>query len=80
MNPIIAMLAALAFSSAIFAQNAGQTGTKKAQVPARVPDLTGVWADITETAPTFNPKADPSFQPWAEAKWKAVKNTDPGQL
>jgi hypothetical protein len=81
MNPIFAMLAVLAFSSVMLAQTAGKSGAKKPQTPARVPDLTGVWADITDSTPTptFNTKEDPSFQPWAEAKWKANKNTDPGQ-
>src|ERR1700738_3319892 len=79
MNPIFAMLAMLAVSFVILARTAGQSEGKKNQTPARVPDLAGVWADISDTAPTFNPKEDPSFQPWAEVKWKATKNTDPGQ-
>jgi hypothetical protein len=80
MDPIFAVLAVLAFSSAMLAQTAASSGAKKTQTPAQVPDLTGVWADISDAAATFNPKADPSFQPWAEAKWKTTRNTDPGQL
>ena len=52
---------------------------KKDHPAAHAPDLTGVWANITDSAPTFNASDGPSFQPWAEAKWKANKNTDPGQ-
>ena len=79
MEPIFAILTVLAFSPVILAQTAGQPGTKKAQAAVHAPDLTGVWANITEMGPTFNPKEDPSFQPWAEVKWKANKNDDPGQ-
>jgi len=76
------LAAALAFSPGILAQTSGGSGksaAKKAPAAAHTADLSGVWADITEYGPTFNPKEDPSFQPWAEAKWKANKNTDPGQ-
>jgi hypothetical protein len=78
-HPIFAAIAALAFSPVILAQTAANPGTKKTQPAVHTPDLTGVWANITEMGPTFNPKEDPSFQPWAEAKWKANKNIDPGQ-
>ena len=57
----------------------GKREQKRPKVPVHAPDLTGVWANITEMGPTFNPKEDPSFQPWAEVKWKANKNDDPGQ-
>jgi hypothetical protein len=79
MDRIFAMLAVFAMSPMIFAQTAAQSGVKKAQIPVHIPDLNGVWADISESAPTFNPKVGPSFQPWAEAKWQAIKHTDPGQ-
>ncbi len=75
-NPMFAILTMLAFSPVILAQTAGQPGAKK---KAHTADLNGVWANITESGPTFNPKESPSFQPWAEAKWKANKNDDPGQ-
>ena len=79
-NPIFAVLAVLAFSSGTLAQTAAPSGAKKTQTPAHVPDLGGVWADISDAPATFNPKADPSFQPWAEAKWKTIQHTDPGQI
>src|SRR3984893_15889861 len=78
-NAIFAMLAALAFSPGILAQTAKHSGTKKPEPALPAKDLTGVWANITESGPTFNPRVEPSFQPWAEAKWKANKNDDPGQ-
>jgi len=76
---VFAILTVLAFSPAILAQTSERSPAKKAQIAAHAPDLSGVWANITPSGPTFNPKADPSFQPWAEAKWKVTKNTDPGQ-
>ncbi len=79
MNPIFAMLTVLAFSPVMFAQTAAPSGAKKTQTSVHPPDLTGVWANITESGATFNPKEAPSFQPWAEAKWKTNKNDDPGQ-
>jgi hypothetical protein len=79
MNSIFAMLTVLAFSPVILAQTAGQSKAKEAKTAVHAPDLTGVWANITESSATFNPKEDPSFQPWAEAKWKANKDDDPGQ-
>ena len=75
---IFAIFTVLAFSSVMLAQNAEHPGTKKTQAAAHTADLTGVWANITEMGATFNPKEDPSFQPSAEAKWKANKNDDPG--
>jgi hypothetical protein len=78
-GPILSLLMALAISPGLLAQTATKPSSKKMEAPAQTRDLTGVWANITESAPTFNPKEDPSFQPWAEAKWKANKNTDPGQ-
>jgi|SRR5579863_2775268 hypothetical protein len=78
-GPILSLLMALAISPGLLAQTASKPSSKKTEAPAQTPDLSGVWANITESAPTFNPKEDPSFQPRAEAKWKANKNTDPGQ-
>jgi len=75
-----AILTVLAFSPVMLAQTAGQPATKKTQPAVHPPDMTGVWANISETGATFNPRADPSFQPWAEAKWKANRNADPGQI
>lgn len=79
MDSIFAMLTVLSFSPLVLAQTAGSSEAKKAKTAVHTPDLTGVWANITESSATFNPKEDPSFQPSAEAKWKANKNTDPGQ-
>jgi hypothetical protein len=79
MASMLAVLAGFAFSPMTFAQTAVAAGPKTSKAAARAPDLTGVWANITESSATFNPKEDPSFQSWAEAKWMANKNTDPGQ-
>jgi hypothetical protein len=79
MSLIFPVLVAFALSTVIFAQTAAQSGAKKTQTPARAPDLKGVWANITEAAATFNLKEDPSYQAWAETKWKANKNDDPAQ-
>src|ERR1700732_3534117 len=79
MQPIFLILAMLACKPVLLAQTAANPETKKSQSAIHTPDLTGVWANITDVGPTFNPKEDPSFQPWAEAKWKANKNDDPGQ-
>jgi hypothetical protein len=76
---LVSTLAALSFSPALTAQTAGESAAKKTPAAAHAPDLSGVWANITESGPTFNPKEDPSFQPLALAKWKANKNNDPGQ-
>jgi hypothetical protein len=79
LNLIVAVFAVFAASTTLLAQTAAQSGAKKIQTPAHVPDLNGVWANITESAATFNPREDPSFQGWAETKWKANKNDDPAQ-
>jgi hypothetical protein len=78
-RPLFAMLAGLVLSPVIFAQTAGPAAAAKPQSASAVPDLTGVWANITPTGATFNPKEDPAFQPWAEAKFKENRNNDPGQ-
>jgi hypothetical protein len=79
LKPVVAILTALALSPAILAQTAAHSGVKKSDSVTHARDLNGVWANITEMAPSFNPKEDPSFQSWAEVKWKANKNDDPGQ-
>jgi hypothetical protein len=79
MGPGLTILAALALSPVLLAQTAAHPEVKKTPAAVHTPDLTGVWANITENAASFNPKEDPSFQPWAAAKWKANKNDDPGQ-
>src|SRR5580692_2439406 len=76
-DPIFAMVAVLACAPLMLAQNARPSGTPEARIAAPAPDLTGVWVNITEPSPTFNAKVEPSFQPWAEAKWKANKNDNP---
>lgn len=78
-HPIVTILAAFALSPCIHGQASGGTAPRKASAQTHTADLSGVWANITESAPTFNAKEDPSFQPWAQAKWKANKNDDPGQ-
>jgi hypothetical protein len=73
-DPIFAILMVLAFSPVILAQTAGQSGAAKTQIAVPAADLSGVWLSITKPHKTFSPKVEPSFQPWAEAKWKAVMN------
>jgi hypothetical protein len=67
-DPIFAVVMVLTFSPVIHAQTAGRSRAAKIQGAVPAPDLSGVWANITVQAPTFNPKEDPSFQPWAQAK------------
>jgi hypothetical protein len=76
-GPIFAILTVLVFSPLILAQTTAQPGAAKARIEAPAPDLSGVWANITESSATFNPKENPSFQPWADAKWKDNRNDDP---
>jgi hypothetical protein len=78
-DPIFAVVTVLTFSPVVHAQTTGQSRAAKTQSAVSVPDLSGVWANITVQAPTFNPKEDPPFQPWALTKWEANKNDDPGQ-
>ena len=75
----LAILAALGLPQLIRAQTAGQPETKKTQLAVHTQDLAGVWANITEDGPTFNPKEAPSFQPWAEAKWKENRDNSTGK-
>jgi len=77
MGPAFAMLAVLALSPVMLAQTAPKPATTKTQ--SAVPDFSGVWANITPTGQTFNAKEDPSFQLWADEKWKLNKNDNPGQ-
>lgn len=72
-----AVVAAFAFSPVILAQTTGRPAAARTQSAA--PDFSGVWANITPTGQTFNAKEDPSFQPWAEEKWKLNRNDNPGQ-
>jgi len=78
-GPILGMLAGLACSPVVFAQTASRPVSAKTHSAASTPDLSGVWANITPTGQTFNAKEDPSFQPWAEEKWKLNRNDNPGQ-
>jgi hypothetical protein len=79
MDPVFAILMALALSPVALAQTTARPEAKKTQIAAPAQDLSGVWANITESGATFNPKENPSFQPWADAKWKANRNDDPAQ-
>ena len=84
--PIVAV--AMVFTNVLItrAQTVGQTAATGTRNGATVPDLSGVWANITVPtpntnpvpSPTFNPE-DPSFQPWAQVKWEANRNDNPGQ-
>lgn len=71
-HPIFAMVTVLAFSPLIFAQTSEQSGATKTQNAGSVPDISGVWENISKPDKNFNPKEPPTFQPWADAKWKAA--------
>ena len=73
---IAALVAALALSSAAFAQaGARQAASKASAPPAPIHDLTGVWQlQGTGSAETLAPDADmPPMTPWAKVKFDAEK-------
>ena len=65
---------ALALTPRMLSQTPSQPGAAKAPNGAPTPDLTGVWVNVSKPGQTFNAKEHPSFQPWAEEKWKANRN------
>jgi hypothetical protein len=67
---VLVLEAVLAFASVVSAQAAGQSGAAKPQIAAPTPDLSGTWMQRKYSI-SFNP--NPPLQPWAEAKFKAVK-------
>lgn len=83
-GPILSIVAVLAFSPAIFSQNADKPGVVKTQTAARARDLTGVWRrsrrppdnarryTIFDLAMSITTEKPP-MTPWAEAKYKANK-------
>jgi hypothetical protein len=75
---ILAMAAALAFSSVALAQTAEQSGGEKAQAAAATPDFSGVWRQRRPPGSSAGGmysfgKEMPPMTPWAEAKFKANK-------
>jgi len=84
--PIYAVALALAIPCAGRSQTTESPRPAKNQSAAPARDLSGVWANITVPrlasnpvpSPTFSPE-NPSLQPWAQAKWDANKNDNPGQ-
>jgi hypothetical protein len=62
--------AALCFSPVVFAQTVRRT-----------PDLSGVWVRAQGYGRSFNPKEVPPMQPWAEERFRAVREgiSDPNQ-
>jgi hypothetical protein len=85
-DPIFAVVTLLTFSHLAHAQTIESSNTAKKQSVASAGDLSGVWANITVPrkvsnpvpSATFSPE-NPSLQPWAQAKWEANKNDNPGQ-
>jgi hypothetical protein len=85
-DPIFALVTVLTLLPLTHAQTSGKPATTKKQTAAARPDLSGVWANITVPtpvtnavpSPTFSPEG-PSFQPWAQEKWEANRNDNPGQ-
>jgi hypothetical protein len=75
---ILAMAAALAFSSVALAQTAEPSGGEKAQAAAPTPDFSGVWRQRRPPGSSAGGmysfgKEMPPMTPWAEAKFKANK-------
>ncbi len=72
MNAILAGLAGLAFSPAILAQTAEQSGAARALIATPKEDLSGVWSprggDLSTTfaTPSRTLYAEPVMRPWAE--------------
>ncbi len=76
MRAILAMVAVLAFSPMIFAQQSGAEGGNAIQrLPDGKPDLSGVWdvletSDINDARKAFVAWEPPSLQPWAMEIYK----------
>jgi hypothetical protein len=64
---------AFIFPFLLFAQTTQHPTSKKPGSIAMTPDFSGVWF-IDEYHRNILPKEDPPFQPWAEAKFKALQS------
>jgi hypothetical protein len=71
MASVVVLEAMLAFSSIMLAQAADEPRAAKAPIGTPGADLSGVWMQ-REYSINFSPRENPPFQPWAEAKFKAV--------
>jgi hypothetical protein len=73
LSSIAALAVTIAFSSALltYAQNTRLALAARSQTGASPTDLSGVWLE-KQNLITFSEK-EPSFQPWAEARYRAVK-------
>ena len=73
LSSIAALAVTIAFSSALltYAQNTRLALAARSQTSASPTDLSGVWLE-KQNLITFSEK-EPSFQPWAEARYRAVK-------
>ena len=58
------------FSTVVLAQTAQQQESAGARMTASTPDLSGVWFGLSRD---FSPKEPPQMQPWAEEKFKSVR-------
>src|SRR6266540_2648659 len=65
---------------AVAAAGLGFSAVVSAQTP-RTPDLSGVWVRAEGYGRSFNPKEVPPMQPWAAARFQAVRQgiSDPNQ-
>jgi len=65
---------------AVAAAGLGFSAVVSAQTP-RTPDLSGVWVRAEGYGRSFNPKESPPMQPWAAARFQAVRQgiSDPNQ-
>jgi len=73
LSSIAALAVTIAFSSTLltYAQNTRLALAARSQTSASPTDLSGVWLE-KQNLITFSEK-EPSFQPWAEARYRAVK-------
>ena len=70
---ILAVVAALAFSSVILAQTASQSGAATTRTVGPSPGIAGVWVPAREFVRSFNADEVPPMQPWAEKEFNALR-------
>jgi hypothetical protein len=85
---VLALVAALAFSPVVLAQNSEQQGAATAQAASFTPDVSGLWIRLRDPAHAsvnldFGKFVAP-LTPWAEAKFKAAnsvyRGSDPSDV
>ena len=70
---LLAVVAALAFSSVVFAQTASQSGAATTRTVGPSPGIAGVWVPAREFVRSFNADEVPPMQPWAEKEFNALR-------